>query len=124
MSGRDGISCLLVCGRDTHLRSATLKIFRERVEPSQARETEIFSETFSRSGTVEYPISVSSDLILGRRPLAVLFCVGATYNDEDDDEVGKGGALHRIAKDGTGSRTVLKTYENPLIGARSPVGDG
>ena len=39
--------------------SATLKVYRERVEPSAA-QTEIFSETFTgTSDTDEYPISVS-----------------------------------------------------------------
>ena len=98
---------------------ATLKIFRERVEPS-ASETEIFSETFSRSGTVEYPISVSSVILADDRSK---FYFVLDYVSEDDDEAGKA-ELCTVAKDGTGSRTVIKTYDNPLIGARSPVKHG
>ena len=96
--------------------SATLKIFRERVEPS-GTETEIFSETFSRSGTVEYPISVS-DIILAEDRSKFYFVLD--YVSESTTEAGKS-ELCTVAKDGTGSRTVIKTYDNPLIGARSPV---
>ena len=32
--------------------------------------------------------------------------------------------LCTIAKDGSGSRTVLKTYDDPLLSARSPAEDG
>ena len=97
----DGISCLFVCGQIHIFGSDTLKIFRERVEPS-GTETEIYSETFSRSGTVEYPISVS-DIILADDRSKFYFVLD--YVSEDDDEAGKS-ELCTVAKDGTGSRTV------------------
>ena len=37
----------------------------------------------------------------------------------EGDRPGKS-ELCTIAKDGTGSRSVIKTYDNPLVGARSP----
>ena len=95
---------------------SVLKIYRERVEPSAA-ETEIFSETFTRSSTVKYPISVS-DVILADDRSKFYFVLD--YASETDGEAGQS-ELCTIAKAGTGSRTVLKTYENPLLSARSPV---
>ena len=93
---------------------ATLKIYRERVEPT-ATETEIFSETFTV--TDDYPISVS-DVILADDRSKFYFVL--SYFNDDDETVAKA-ELCTIAKSGTGSRTVIKTYDNPLIGARSPV---
>ena len=94
--------------------SATLKVFRERVEPSGS-ETEIFSETFTISNN-DYPISVS-DVILADNRSKWYFVL--SYFNDDDDTISKA-ELCTIAKDGTGSRTVLKTYINPLLSARSP----
>lgn len=95
--------------------SATLKVFRERVEPSGS-ETEIFSETFTISND-EYPISVS-DVILADGRSKWYFTL--SYFNDDDETVSKA-ELCTIAKDGSGSRTALKTYDNPLLSARSPV---
>ena len=100
--------------------SATLKVYRERVEPS-ASQTEIFSETFTgTSGTDEYPISVS-DIILADDRSKFYFVL--EYFSESSSEAGKS-ELCELAKDGSGSRTVLKTYDNPLVGPRSPVEKG
>ena len=100
--------------------SATLKVYRERVEPSGA-QTEIFSETFTgTSGTDEYPISVSSIILADDRSK---FYFTLDYFSESATEAGKA-ELCEIAKDGTGSRTVLKTYDNSLVGPRSPVENG
>ena len=98
--------------------SATLKVFRERVEPSGS-ETEIFSETFSRSGTVEYPISVSSVILADDRSK---FYFTLDYFHEDTDDMGKA-ELCAIPKAG-GTRTMIKEYADPLLGARSPVQHG
>ena len=100
--------------------SATLKVYRERVEPSAA-QTEIFSETFTgTSGTDEYPISVS-DIILADDRSKFYFVL--EYFSESTTEAGKS-ELCEIAKTGSGSRTVLKTYTDPLVGPRSPVKRG
>ena len=100
--------------------SATLKIYRERVEPSAA-QTEIFSETFTgTTGTDEYPISVS-DIILADDRSKFYFVL--EYFSESTTEAGKS-ELCEIAKSGSGSRTVLKTYDDPLVGPRSPVKRG
>ena len=93
---------------------ATLKVFRERVQPS-GTETEIFTETFTV--TDDYPISVS-DVILADDRSKFYFVL--SYFNDDDETVAKA-ELCTIAKDGTGSRTVIKTYDNPLISARSPL---
>ena len=93
---------------------ATLKVFRERVEPSGS-ETEIFTETFTVSG--DYPISVSDVILADDR--SKWYFVLSYFND--DDETIAPAELCTIAKDGSGSRTVLKTYANPLMSARSPV---
>ena len=100
--------------------SATLKVYRERVEPSAA-QTEIFSETFTgTSDTDEYPVSVSDVILADDRSK---LCFVLEYVSESTTEAGKS-ELCEIAKDGTGSRTVLKTYDNPLVGPRSPVKRG
>ena len=62
MSGSDGIHVYSFVVKYSSTE-ATLKVFRERVEPS-GTETEIFTETFTVTG--DYPISVS-DVILGGR---------------------------------------------------------
>ena len=100
--------------------SATLKVYRERVEPS-ASQTEIYSETFTgTSGVDQYPISVS-DIILADDRSKVYFVL--EYFSESTTEAGKA-ELCSIAKSGSGSRTVLKTYNNPLVGPRSPCKQG
>ena len=92
-----------------------LKVYRERVEPS-GTQTEIYSETFTASADDEdYAVSVS-DLILADNRSKFYFTL--EYHGEGD-RVGKAD-LCTIAKSGSGSRTVLKTYENPLLSARSP----
>ena len=102
---------------DDNYEGGTLKIYRERVEPS-GTQTEIYSETFTESTDDEdYPVSVS-DVILADDRSKFYFVL--EYHGEGD-RVGKS-ALCSIAKGGTGSRTVIKTYDNPLVGARSPVG--
>ena len=93
---------------------ATLKVFRERVQPS-GTETEIFTETFTVTG--DYPISVSDVILADDR--SKFYFVLSYFND--DDETTAKSELCTIAKDGSGSRTVIKTYNNPLISARSPL---
>ena len=95
--------------------SATLKIFRERVEPGDS-ETEIFTETFTgTSDTDQYPISVS-DIILADDRSNFYFVLH--YASESVTEIGKS-ELCELSKAG-GTRVVRKTYDNPLIGPRSP----
>ena len=97
--------------------SATLKIFRKRVEPTAA-ETEIYTETFSNtSAEDQYPVSVSDVLLANDRSK---FYFVLEYYSESTTEAGKA-ELCEVAKSGSGSRTVPKTYNNPLLGARSPV---
>ena len=96
--------------------AATLKIYRKRVEPS-ATETEIYTETFSStSGVDQYPIAVS-DVILADDRSKWYFSL--EYYSESTTESGKN-ELCSIPKSGGTTRTVLKTYSNPLLGARSP----
>ena len=97
---------------------STLLVYRERFQPS-GTETEIFTETIARvddaDGNAQYAVSVS-DVILNDDDDKWYFVL--TWHAEDD---GTGKAeLCTIAKDGTGSRTVLKTYDDPLLSARSP----
>ena len=97
---------------------STLKVYRERFQPSGS-QTEIFSETIARvddsDGNAQYAVSVS-DVILNDSDDKWYFVL--TWGAEDD---GTGKAeLCTIAKDGGGSRTVLKTYDDPLLSARSP----
>lgn len=100
---------------DDTFSSATLKIYRKRVEPN-GTQTEIYSETFTgMTAEEDYPVSVS-DLILADDRSKFYFVLD--WHGEAD-RAGKA-ELCTIAKSGSGSRTVLKTYENPLIGARSP----
>ena len=97
--------------------TGTLKVYRERVEPSGS-QTEIFSETFTgTTGTDEYPISVS-DIILADDRSKFYFVL--EYFSESTTEAGKA-ELCELAKDGTGDRMALKTYNDPLVGPRSPV---
>ena len=70
--------------------------------------------------TDEYPISVS-DVILADDRSKFYFVL--EYFSESTTEAGKS-ELCEMAKDGSGSRTVLKTYNNPLVGPRSPVKRG
>ena len=46
------------------------------------------------------------------------------YVSESTTEAGKSELCELAKKDGTGSRTVLKTYDDPLVGPRSPVKRG
>ena len=104
----------------TNFRSATLKVYRKRVEPS-GPQTEIFSETFTgTSGTDYYPVSVSSIILADDRSK---FYFTLEFFSESDTAAGKA-ELCTIAKSGSGARTVLKTYDNPLVGPRSPVQAG
>ena len=101
---------------DGDYNGGTLKVYRKRVEPS-ATQTEIYSETFTKSSAEEdYPVSVS-DLILADNRSKFYFTL--EYHGEGD-RPGKS-EICTIAKSGSGSRTVIKTYDNPLVGARSPV---
>ena len=100
--------------------SATLKVYRERVEPS-ASQTEIFSEDFnSTDDTDKYPISVSDVILADDRSK---FYFALEYYSESSTELGKS-ELCELAKDGSGNRIVLKTYDNPLLGPRSPANSG
>lgn len=95
--------------------TATLKIYRKRVEPN-GTQTEIYSETFTGTSAEEdYPVSVS-DLILADNRSKFYFTLD--FHGEGD-RPGKA-ELCTIAKSGSGSRAVLKTYDNPLVSARSP----
>ena len=101
---------------DGDYNGGTLKVYRKRVEPS-ATQTEIYSETFTKSVDEEdYPVSVS-DLILADNRSKFYFVLD--WHGEAE-RAGKS-ELCTIAKSGSGSRTVIKTYDNPLVGARSPV---
>ena len=101
---------------DGDYNGGTLKVYRKRVEPN-GTQTEIYSETFTKSSAEEdYPVSVS-DLILADNRSKFYFTL--EYHGENE-RPGKS-ELCTIAKSGSGSRTVLKTYNNPLVGARSPV---
>ena len=87
----------------------------------QALRLKSFTETFSgTTGTDKYPISVS-DVILAENRSKFYFVL--EYHSESSTESGKS-ELCSIAKSGTGSRSVLKTYEDPLIGPKSPVKSG
>ena len=104
---------LLLSG--ANFNSATLKVFRKRVEPN-GTESEIYSETFASTSNVDvYPVSVS-DVILPDDRSKFYFVL--EYQSESTIESGKS-ELCEIPKSG-GSRTVLKTYNNPLLGPRSP----
>ena len=104
----------------TNFSSATLKVYRKRVEPS-GPQTEIFSETFTgTSGTDYYPVSVSSIILADDRSK---FYFTLEFFSESDTQSGKT-ELCQIAKDGTGNRVVLKVYNNPHVAARSPVKSG
>ena len=99
--------------------NSTLRLYRERFQPS-GTQSQRYTETIARvdddDSNAQYAVSVS-DVIL---------------NDDDDkwyfvltwaaEGTGIGKAeLCTIAKDGSGSRTVLKTYDDPMLSARSPV---
>ena len=92
-----------------------LRVYRKRVEPNGS-QSRIFAENFVQvTDEEDYPVSVS-DLILADDRSKFYFVLD--WHGEGD-RAGKA-ELCTIAKSGSGSRTVLKTYENPLIGARSP----
>lgn len=94
----------------------SLKVYRKRVEPA-GTQTQIFAETFVQIVDEEdYPVSVS-DIILADDRSKFYFVLD--FHGEGN-RPGKA-ELCTIAKSGSGRRTVLKTYNNPLIGARSPV---
>ena len=101
---------------DGDYNGGTLKVYRKRVEPN-GTQTEIYSETFTKSSAEEdYPVSVS-DLILADNRSKFYFVL-----DFHGEGMRAGRSeLCTIAKSGSGSRTVIKTYDNPLVGARSPV---
>lgn len=93
-----------------------LKVYRKRVEPD-GTQAEIYSETFTQSTDEEdYAVSVSS-LMLAEDRSKFYFVLQFHGEGERPGKV----ELCSIAKDGSGSRAVLKTYENPLVGSRSPV---
>ena len=78
----------------------------------------MFTETFTATtNTDNYPISVSSVILADDRSKWYFVL---DYKSEED-EVSRS-ELCTIAKGGTGSRTVIKTYDDPLVAARSPVG--
>ena len=94
--------------------SATLKVYRRRVQPI-GTQSEIFSETFASTGGDDlYPVSVS-DLILAPDRSKWYFTLD--YQSEADAP-GKA-ELCELPKDG-GTRVARKTYTNPLLGPRSP----
>ena len=114
----DGIYVYSFIVKYTFLRnnfqSATLKVYRRRVEPL-GTQSEIFTETFTgTSGDDLYPVSVS-DLILADDRSKWYFTLD--YQSEADAP-GKA-ELCELPKDG-GTRVVRKTYTNPLLGPRSP----
>ena len=103
---------------DGDFNGGTLKVFQRRIEVGQTwgTQSEIYSETFTKDAAEEdYPVSVS-DLILADDRSKFYFTLD--WHGEGD-RPGKA-ELCTIAKSGSGSRTVLKTYDNLLIGPRSP----
>ena len=103
---------------DGDYNGGTLKVFRRRIEVGQTwgTQSEIYSETFTKSSDEEdYPVSVS-DLILADDRSKFYFVLD--WHGEGD-RPGKA-ELCTIAKSGSGGRAVIKTYDNPLIGPRSP----
>ena len=99
----------------SNFSSATLKVYRRRMQPT-GTQSEIFTETFTgTSGDDLYPVSVS-DLILAPDRSKWYFVLD--YQSEADDAPGKA-ELCELPKTG-GTRTVRKTYINPLLGPRSP----
>ena len=99
------------------LQSASLKVYRKRVLPD-ASQSEIFSESWSSiTESTYFPTSVSGVMLADDRS-KIYFVLD--YRRRDVSLVGKA-ELCTIAKSGLGSRTVLKTYDNPLVCARSPL---
>ena len=97
--------------------SASLKVYRKRVLPD-ATQSEIYSESWSSiSSTSYYPMSVSG-LMLAEDRSKLYFVLD--YRRQSASLVGKA-ELCTIAKSGSGSRTVIKTYTDPLLCARSPL---
>ena len=89
-----------------------LQVIERRVFPSFLGSSRFHLETFSTTLTT-YPTSVSSVALANDKLYFVL-----DYQAEGITTAGRS-ELCVIPKTG-GTRTVLKTYENPLIGARSP----
>ena len=93
---------------------STLKVYKRQVQ-SLGTQSTVFTQAFnSTSGDDVYPVSVS-DLILADNRSKFYFILD--YQSEAD-EVGKS-ELCELPKTG-GTRTVRKTYNNPLLGPRSP----
>ena len=96
--------------------NASLKIYRKRVLPD-ASQSEIYTESFSSSGSnAYYPTSVSGVMLADDRS-KIYFVLD--YQREGTTMEGKA-ELCSIAKAGGGSRTVIKSYGCPIIGPRSP----
>ena len=96
--------------------SASLKVYRKRVLPD-ASQSEIFSESWSSIGNSTYfPTSVTGVMLADDRS-KIYFVLD--YRRKSTTLVGRA-ELCSIAKSGSGSRTVIKTYANPLLCARSP----
>ena len=94
--------------------SSVLKLYKRQVQ-SLGTQSTVFTQAFnSTSGDDVYPVSVS-DLILADNRSKFYFILD--YQSEAD-EVGKS-ELCELPKTG-GTRTVRKTYINPLLGPRSP----
>ena len=97
--------------------NSLLRIYRRRVQPL-ATQTQVFTETIARTqdddGNDDYAVSVS-DVILNTGANKWYFVL-----EYHADGTGNGKAeLCTVGKD-SGTRTVLKTYDNPLLGPRSP----
>ncbi|MDE0685623.1 MAG: hypothetical protein OXI63_22065, partial [Candidatus Poribacteria bacterium] len=104
---------------DGDYNAGSLKVIRRRVEPSAA-QSQIYVENFTNSSDEEdYPVSVSSVILADDRSK---FYFVLDYHGEGE-RPGKA-ELCTIAKAGRGSRTVIKTYDNPQLTARSPLQHG
>ena len=95
--------------------NSTLRLYRERFSVESQRYTETITRVDDSDGNAQYAVSVS-DVILNDADGKWYFVL--TWAAEG---TGTGKAeLCTIAKDGGGSRTVLKTYDDPTLSARSP----
>ena len=100
---------------DGNLNSATINIYRKRVEPD-GTQTTIYTEAIAGTSLDEdYPVSIS-DVILADDRDKWYFVID--YFGEGD-RAGKS-ELCALPKAG-GTRTVLKTYNIPTLSVRSPV---
>ena len=99
---------------------STLKVYRERFQPVGDADRDIQRRPSARAddddSNAQYAVSVS-DVILNDTDDKWYFVL--TWGAEGTG-IGKA-ELCTIAKDGSGSRTVLKTYDDPTLSARSPV---